>query len=329
MYLREGRFLNMKMTITNKNDYISHCEVHQLPITDDREIKQYNLFDEQILVYDDKWMHHLHIKITDICNAKCAFCVEQNCKKDEQPQKALSNIDKMICEMKKQGLLYSVSVTGGEPTVFPYFSELCEILNKYDIPFVTMNTNGHFIDKYLSLIDKTFDFINISRHSCYDNNNDEIFKTKVKTIEELKRIKEKMKHCKMRIQCVIGNELNSIQDIENFMNTYSFADDFSFRRLMELNEEFGVDYNINHSNYFSILDYAFKNWTFKEQTIQDYYIYEIYNNGKTDITFSYSDMNLTRTLEKREKDNFFREFICHPNGVVSGSWKKDCKIILK
>ena len=319
----------MKRTITNKNEYLSHCEVNRLPITDETEIEEFTLFGKKILVYNDKWMHHLHIKITDICNAKCAFCVEQNCIKDEQPEKAISNIDKMIAEMKAQNLLYSVSVTGGEPTVFPYFTTLCAVLKKYDIPFVTMNTNGHFIDKFLPIIDETFDFINISRHSCDNEINNQVFKTKVKTFEELKAIRKNMKHCKMRIQCVIGSELNTIDDILNFMNVYSFADDFSFRRLMELNDEFGVDYNINHSNYFSILDYAFKNWTFKEQTIQDYYIYEIYNNGQTDITFSYSDMKLTRNLEKQEKDNFFREFICHPNGTISGSWKKDCKIILR
>lgn len=319
----------MKMTITNKDNYISHCEVNRLPITDNTEIEEYTLFGEKILVYNDKWMHHLHIKITDICNAKCAFCVEQNCKKDERPERVLHNIDRMLNEMKVQGLLYSVSITGGEPTVFPHFIALCELLKKYNIPFLTMNTNGHFIDRYLPLIDETFDFINISRHSCSDEVNNEIFKTKVKSITELQAIKEKMHHCKMRIQCVIGNELNTIDDILKFMKIYSFADDFSFRRLMELNEEFGVDYNINHSNYFSILDYAFTNWTFKEQTVQDYYVYEIYNNGQTDITFSYSDMNLTRNLERKEKDNFFREFICHPDGTISGSWKKDCKIILR
>ena len=319
----------MKMTITNKDNYISHCEVNRLPITDNTEIEEYTLFGEKILVYNDKWMHHLHIKITDICNAKCAFCVEQNCRKDERPERMLLNIDRMLNEMKVQGLLYSVSITGGEPTVFPYFITLCEFLKKYDIPFLTMNTNGHFLDRYLPIIDETFDFVNISRHSCSDEVNNEIFKTKVKSITELRAIKEKMRHCKMRIQCVIGNELNTIDDILKFMKIYSFADDFSFRRLMELNEEFGVDYNINHSNYFSILDYAFSNWTFKEQTVQDYYVYEIYNNGQTDITFSYSDMNLTRNLERKEKDNFFREFICHPDGTISGSWKKDCKIILR
>lgn len=319
----------MKMTITNKDNYISHCEVNRLPITDNTEIEEYTLFGEKILVYNDKWMHHLHIKITDICNAKCAFCVEQNCRKDERPERMLHNIDRMLNEMKAQGLLYSVSITGGEPTVFPHFITLCELLKKYDIPFLTMNTNGHFLDRYLPIIDETFDFINISRHSCSDEINNEIFKTKVKSITELRATKEKMRHCKMRIQCVIGNELNTIDDIKKFMKIYSFADDFSFRRLMELNEEFGVDYNINHSNYFSILDYAFTNWTFKEQTVQDYYIYEIYNNGQTDITFSYSDMNLTRNLERKEKNNFFREFICHPDGTISGSWKKDCKIILR
>lgn len=317
----------MFMTITNKDEYIQACDVCKLPILyDDRfDVK---LFGNDVNLNDNPWLWHFHIKITDICNAKCSFCIEQNCKKNEQPKKALTNIDKMLKEMQDNNCLFSVSVTGGEPTLFPYFEELCDILAKYDIKFLTMNTNGYGLDKYVDTIDGLFDFVNISRHSISDQENNEIFRTKVHTIDELREIKKKYHKTKFRIQCVIGDKLHTPQDILSFIEAYDFADDYSFRRLMQVGDEFGLSYTVNQDEYFKVLDYAFTNWTFKEQTIQDYYVYEIYNYNNKDVTFSYSDMKMLREVEKTEKDNIFREFICHPDGTISGSWKKDCKIIL-
>lgn len=318
----------MFKTTNNKNEYIKACDVATLPIiyNDRFDVK---LFNKEISLNKNCWLWHFHIKITDICNAKCKFCIEQNCEKDEKPLKALENIDKMLSEMEKNNCLYSVSVTGGEPTLFPKFKELCNILKKHNIQFLTMNTNGFNLKKYVNEIDGLFHFVNISRHSCKDEINNIIFNSKVLSIKELENIKKLYKKTKFRIQCVIGNEINNINDINNFMSAYeNVADDFSFRRLMQVGDEFGLNYNIDNDAYFNILDYAFNNWTFKEQTIQDYYVYEIYNNGKKDITFSYSDMKMVREIEKNENDKIFREFICHPNGIISGSWKKDCKIIL-
>lgn len=318
----------MFKTITSKEDYIMACEVSKLPIiyNDRFDVK---LFDKTVSLNNNPWLWHFHIKITDACNAKCKFCIEQNCAREENADRALMNIERMLTEMEENNCLFSVSVTGGEPTLFPKFNELCEILKRHNIGFLTMNTNGYNLEKYSSIIDGLFDFVNISRHSMDDDVNNQIFNTRVLSKSELLKVKKLYHNTKFRIQCVIGNEIHSVEDVNNFMKSYKdIADDFSFRRLMQTNDEYGLDYVINNDEYFNILNYAFNNWKFKEQTIQDYYVYEIYNNGETDITFSYSDMKMVREIEKTEDDKVFREFICHPNGVISGSWKKDCKIIL-
>lgn len=318
----------MFTTITNRNDYIRACDVNRLPILYNDRFTV-NLFGHEVSLNVDPWLHHFHIKITDVCNAKCDFCIEQNCVKKEDPAKALANIEKMLFEMEKEHCLFSVSVTGGEPTTFKYFTELCEILNRHEIGFLTMNTNGYGLDKYRDIIDGLFDFVNISRHSISDEKNNEIFRTDVLSVKELEQIKNRYYSTKFRIQCVIGNEIHTVDDIIAFMDAYSFADDFSFRRLMQTGDEFGLGYVVDNDEYFAILDHAFNNWTFKEQAIQDYYVYEIYNYNGKDVTFSYSDMQMLREIEKVEDDTIFREFICHPDGMISGSWKKDCKIILR
>jgi hypothetical protein len=38
-------------------------------------------------------------------------------------------------------------------------------------------------------------------------------------------------------------------------------------------------------------------------------------------------MALLKNLESREPDNLLREIIIHPDGLVSGSWYRDRKII--
>lgn len=318
----------MFTTINNREKYIPACEVSKLPIlyNDRMNVK---LFNKNISLNTNPWLWHLHIKVTDACNAKCKFCIEQNCVKNENSDNLLKNIDLMLAEMQRNNCLFSVSVTGGEPTLYKDFDKLCEILKKYPIHFLTMNTNGYGLDKHKDIIDGLFDFINISRHSADDAINDKIFCTHVLSKQELKEVRAKYQHTKFRIQCVMGNGINTIENMNELMDAYNFVDDFSFRRLMETGDEFGLNYNIDKDGYFKTLNYAFNNWTFKEQTIQDYYVYEIYNNGKTDITFSYSDMKMLREVERMEDDDIFREFICHPDGTISGSWKKDCKIIIR
>lgn len=316
----------MKKTITEKHNYIKYCDVEKLPVNY-QGCSNYNVFGKNIKLYTDPWMHHLHLKVTDICNANCSFCVEKNCKKRENSKHFLENLDKTLSELKRAGLLYSVSVTGGEPTLFKNFDTLCEILSRHKIPFLTMNTNGFWLEKHISKIDGLFDFVNISRHSTDDEKNNLIFNTSVLSVTELKTLKQKFSKTKMRIQCVMS-EVLTVEDMNNFISVYSFADDISFRRLMEVGEEYDLDYSIQKDDYIKCLDYAFNNWAFKEQTIQDYYVYEIYNTGEKDVTFSYSNMSLLRKIEKKEDENFFREFILHPDGTLSGSWGKDNKILI-
>lgn len=316
----------MKLTITDPSKYLKSCEVKNLPITYE-DSKEYELFGNKVVVYDDVWMHHLHLKVTDKCNAACEFCIEQHCAKNENENTFLINLDRTLNAMSEADLLFSVSVTGGEPTLFGRFEDLCSILSKYNIGFLTMNTNGFWVEKYIDYIDGLFDFINISRHSISDERNNEIFHTNVLTKNELKALKSRLKTTKMRIQCVMS-EVTTVEEMNEFIDAYSFADDISFRRLMEAGDEFGLDYSLDKDRYNECLEWAFNNWEFKEQTIQDYYVYEIYNTGSTDVTFSYSNMRLLREVEHTESEDFYREFILHPDGTLSGSWLKDNKILI-
>lgn len=310
---------------TDIRNYIHSCDVEKLPITYEDKM-EVELFGHKILVEKNEWLWHLHLKLTDVCNAQCFFCVEQNSEREENAYKYVERVDLMLTEMEKAGILYSVSVTGGEPLLFNKFDALCEVLRKHDIKFLTMNTNAKYLYKHLDKIDGLFDFIDISRHAISDQRNNEIFGTDMPTLNELKTIKENLKYTKMRLQCVLC-DVNSIDDVMAYIKAYSFADDISFRKLMKLDSRTGIVYDDKEELYNQILEYAFNNFLFVEQTVQDYYVYEIWRCENTCITFSYSNMKMLSEVEKHEDDSVCREFIIHPDGVVSGSWNKGMKII--
>lgn len=323
----------MNKTITNKDEYMYMCNVRNYPMTYDNKMEK-EFFGHKVILEKNKWQWHLHIKVTNACNAKCAFCVEQNSVCKSNAKHLIENVDKMLDELKKNKTLFSVSVTGGEPLVFPEFRQLCDVLRKHKIPFLTMNTNGQFLKDYVDCIDGLFCFVNISRHSIDDEENYKIFGTRnVPSLDELKEIKKLYKKTKIRFQCVMENTIN-IDDFMDFITKFSFADDLSFRRLMLLGEEYGVKYDSHTDDYFKILQYIFDNFTLREQTIQDYYIYETWDcvtkdNKHIDVTFSYSDMEILREVEKHESSSVIREFICHPNGHICGSWNPDEKVLLE
>ena len=306
-------------------DYIHSCDVEKLPITYNDK-KEVELFGNKILVEKNEWLWHLHLKLTDVCNAKCFFCVEQNSKCEENADYFVSQVDLMLSEMERAGILYSVSVTGGEPLLFRKFKDLCNVLRKHDIKFLTMNTNAKYLESRIELVDGLFDFVDISRHAISDRRNNEIFGTDMPTLEDLKKIKSKLKYTKMRLQCVLC-DVNSIEDVLQLIESYSFADDLSFRKLMKLGENTGIKYDDKEELYNQILEYAFNHFELVEQTIQDYYVYEIWKYNDVLITFSYSNMKMLSAVEKIEDDAVCREFIIHPDGTIAGSWDKNMKII--
>lgn len=320
----------MRKTITNIDDYIKSCDVETLPINYDDKM-EVELFGKKLLLENDPWMWHLHLKVTDMCNANCNFCVEQNspCKNHEcDVDTYIKQVGRMLSEMDKNDILYSVSVTGGEPLLYKGFERLCDVLYSYSIPFLTLNTNASFLEQNLNLVDGLFHVVDISRHAIVDIENNEVFGSQMISLNDLKRIKDKLNCTDMRIQCVM-DKVNSVEKMLKFIDAFSFADDISFRKLMKLGDEYGVSYENDDSVYEKVLEHAYDHWEFWEQTIQDYYVYECWNTGKTDITFSYSNMKMLREVEGKEPKEICREFIIHPNGVVSGSWNPNEKVILR
>lgn len=308
----------MIKTITDKAEYSLNPKL-------ETQIESYNtplvLNGQTWLIQDDYWMKHVHIKVTNACNAKCPFCIENGCHEQTDWERLTSNLDQLLKEMSEQGHLTTVSITGGEPTLFPdEISNIISIIKKYNAHFVTINTNGTNLFPAM----KDVNWINISRHTIGD---DETCHIKALDIEALKKFREEYPDLKVRIQCVLYDQgVKNIDDFIKFVDYYSaIADDISIRRLITT----GAHETDPNDLFTQIKEFLYNSpeAEFKEQVLKDYYVYETWHFHGTDITFSHSDMKLLYHMEVIEPDNILREIVVHPDGTISGSWSKTKKLI--
>ena len=272
------------------------------------------LFGKQVFFRGDKWLRNVHIKINDFCNAQCSFCIEKDSHIPQVRYKLLENLTRLLNEMKAQDLLFSVTITGGEPTLCNHLNDVLRILKDYNI-FLTMNTNGH--GEYN--LDHAPDWINISKHDIDDSDVFGLIGISSARIKEIKR----ETGSKIRLQAVLlDNHLNSVDKILDYINHYrNVADDFGFRQLIKAEGDY---------NGTSLLD--FRKWLYKhadfiEQVIQDYYVYETWSINGKECTLSLSDMGLLTEAEITEPAGYLREVIVHPDGLVSGDWGRVNKIL--
>ena len=305
----------MIRTIVNKQDYVAQPFL----TSDERDYDlRATLFGKEWAMYDDFWMRHIHVKVTDRCDAHCPFCIEKDSHIKENRERLTANLETLLTELDQQQMDGTVSITGGEPSLCAHAGEVVDIIKRHN-RFLNINTNFHHT------IDSTLDpdWLNISRHQIDQDPYTRIWGLDFGMLDEYKK---EHKKTKARIQCVLHpHGLQSVDDIRRFIDVYASSlliDDFSFRRLINTK-----DGEAERDLFVEFKEYLFNHATFVEQTIQDYYIYEIYELDENLITISFSDMALLKKFESREPDNLLREIIIHPDGLVSGSWYRDRKII--
>lgn len=310
----------MIKTITNREDYSLN------PVLE-TQVESYNtpliLNGKTWLIQDDYWMKHVHIKVTNACNAKCPFCIEAGAHEKTNWEHLEENLEKLLQQMSAQGHLTTVSITGGEPTLFPdKVSRIINLVRKYNAHFVTMNTNGTNLFDAMGKLD----WVDISRHVI---GFDPTCQIEALDFDYLRKFKEAHPNTKIRIQCVLHDKgIHNVAEFCNFVKYYSeIADDISIRRLITTDSNI-IDPNDLFTTIKSFLS-THPEAEFVEQVLKDYYVYETWRFCGTDITFSHSNMKLLKDMEKIEPDNILREIVVHPDGLIAGSWYKNKKVIFE
>lgn len=275
------------------------------------------LFGKQWRIMDDFWMKHVHIKITDRCNARCPFCIEKESHLKDNPTKLMANLQRLIAELDSQGHLATVSITGGEPSLSPIAAEAVDFLKGNYNVFLNINTNfSKTIDSQLDP-----DWVNISRHKVGADDYTGIGALDLDMLDQYRADHPKTK---IRLQCVLHpHGLQSIDDIKAYIDHYiGHIDDLSFRRLINVTDNAPTD-----DLYQQLKHFLYDNSTLVEQVLKDYYVYETWNYKGLNITLSHSNMKLLHDLEGTEDDKILREIVVHPDGLIAGSWYRNKKLI--
>lgn len=279
--------------------------------------EEIQLFGKTYRMYKDEWKHHIHLKITNMCDAKCAFCIEKGSRDDYENAIRFHESAKLLIQnMHTQGHLKTISITGGEPTLSPVLQDTIRMCLCYEPKLLSINTNGYAIG---AIEPNTFKgWLNISKHRIDDR---AIFKRSWNLDSgQILAFKERQENANVRLQCVLGVKggLESQTDIDNFIDHFKdCADDFSFRSLIIESAQGSVD-----PLFWDFRDKLFQSGCLEEQAIQDYYVYEIYNYKGKKVTLSWSNMALLKNHNETHKDNFLEEIIVHPDGKITGSWNK-------
>lgn len=187
---------------------------------------------------------------TKFCNAKCEFCTYHSDASKWNGKKYREVLEHITSRIN----IRKIAVSGGEPTL--YWDNFLEIAN-VGVEFapdceLSLNTDGFRWQKLFDdPISKRFDYIQLSRHHYDDKINDEIFKCKTPSSEEIKAISELQTHPhQVQFRCnLIKNYIDSKEEIFKFLDwTNSVGiNDVGLVSLMPIN-----DYSKENYIYFHI-----------------------------------------------------------------------------
>lgn len=237
-------------------------------------MKNIELFGQEILVkdslcgptpesrYEVEPNLRLYVKVTDSCNAKCAFCANGTCK--DFGNVDLSQLEFVIRYLKENNRLHSISLTGGEPMLNPdKVNDMLNLIWSIDKKIeVQISTNGLNLREIASFDDPNrLESIHISRHHYDDNKNIEIFGTNtIATTDDIMFLQEALTNKKIiNINTIVMKDY--IEDLEGIKKMLDYVGETGvykngFVSLMKCNG-FSEDHFINFNDIFNNLDSNF------------------------------------------------------------------------
>lgn len=138
---------------------------------------------------EKKRFKKIYIEITNICNLKCEFCIDNNRKKEYM---SIQNFEKIIEKISPYTDYIYLHVKG-EPLMHPQLNDILNIAYKYDLK-TNITTNGTLLNTQFDILknSKSLRQLNISLHSIEQNvklniNKFEYIDTVIKCANEINR----------------------------------------------------------------------------------------------------------------------------------------------
>jgi molybdenum cofactor biosynthesis enzyme MoaA len=187
-----------------------------------------NLFNSEIIVRDnycacngascgqkvESPYINLYVQLTDVCNARCSFCVAKN---NPHVNFDTDKFAAVIDELMRKLTIRKISFTGGEPTAAPALLNWCAEYIRQISPHtsIVVNTNGSRIK---TINPELFNSIALSRHHFNDNVNRVIFHANVPDAGDIACFGDLLKS-KIHLSCnLIKRHIDSADQIAKYLD---------------------------------------------------------------------------------------------------------------
>lgn len=180
---------------------------------------------------------YLRISVTDNCNLRCIYCMEENHKEFLKDNEKLScdEIYKIVDQCAKFGIK-KIRLTGGEPLVRPDIVKLIGKINEIKgIEEIYLTTNGIFLlYKIEELVKNGLKGVNISLDSLQEEGFE-----KITRVGLLSKVLDGIDKCinlgvKVKLNTVLVDDINR-EEIMDFVNlTFNAPIDVRFIELMPI-----------------------------------------------------------------------------------------------
>lgn len=327
---------------------------------DDRKIN-YTAFDPE----DYEWLAEIYdiqgkrvyknfnftIFLDNYCNADCKFCVEQiktaNTGKIEKTRIAekevyVERLDEVL--QKIRPLNPSISVTGGEPLLSPWFDDVMKLLGKYRFRKTVITTNGTDIKKHMdAIIEAGISHVNFSRPHMDERIVQNIMRFgcdhHMTTYDEFPEIIDYLEknRVRTRFNCIMSREgISSVEDMKKYLDFIRSlgCHHVVFRELMSFNEATAA--NLEKKKYadenrvlinerWEIIDRD-KAFIPMVNMQGHYYYIEIYQYKDMTMVSERANLSMLET-EQRLNEQYLYEMVFHPNGNLCAGWTEDKEVL--
>ena len=103
---------------------------------------------DQIREYPNNFFRDIDWTITERCNYNCLHCFHAADNNRHKEEFSREEAYRFLREVKECGIP-GIRLTGGEPTLYPYFREVLQEMRNLEIPLDTLITNGSGLDEEL------------------------------------------------------------------------------------------------------------------------------------------------------------------------------------
>lgn len=248
----------------------------------------------------------LFLHVNNYCNANCYFCCANLTKKDNREITDFPKLQRVIVELIKNNVISKIVLTGGEPLMHPNFTEFLDLLDRHELKYYSLNTNGILLPNFIQEINNSkLKHINISMHHYTDTINQKIMK-KCLQYNDIKQLRKKIsENIEIRLACTITKHLYTEADIEKYINK---AKSIGVNNVIFRNEYSGFD------KYLAAFQKIWGNLFTADICNCGYKLI----NG---VNAEYRESDV-RLKEKICKANLYiRDFIYKDDDVLGGSWE--------